>query len=102
MSCGGSLTRLRSGHLFGANDVIAEVQQPISYALSRCVLGHVGNHWLDWCLGFGVECIRRQVCVVEAGFHCVIVHHVLGEYPCSVSNATELEYLFGHAFPLYL
>jgi hypothetical protein len=39
---------------------------------------------------------------VKEVFHCLVVHHVLGDYSGSVSGASELEVVFDHALQLLL
>jgi hypothetical protein len=39
---------------------------------------------------------------VKIIFHCLVFHHVLCDYPGSVSGVSDLEVAFGHAFQLLL
>jgi hypothetical protein len=38
----------------------------------------------------------------KIGLHCLVAHHVLGDYPGPVPGAAEPELLLGHAFQLLL
>jgi hypothetical protein len=56
---GGTIQRPTSGkHLFDANDVKTDVQQPLSYVLRKGVYWEVANYCLDRLVGFG---LKREV-----------------------------------------
>jgi hypothetical protein len=84
-------------HLFDANNVKTKYHQSIVYVLCRSVLRQMADHCLDGFLQFWVEGIIRKVVGLEVGFHWLIVHHVLSDYPGPVSGGTKLENLFGYA-----